>query len=207
MVSLSLRGPMLSGVTVLTASGVEAETLTSSVIPLTSRLGQAFTSRLLYLPPDTRSVLLVAASGDVGALGEVLAAASEFTDSDVSPESLSPAVAIGLITADEYRIRFSHPVARSAVLQTASLAERLAAHGALAAILHGQSDRQTWHRAMASGQHVRIRRRGSRPDGSQRGRREALQPWPWRPWSAPSHSAKTLRAGESACGCPPGGSA
>ncbi|MFD0513799.1 hypothetical protein ACFQ0Q_32845 [Streptomyces aureus] len=98
-------------------------------------------------------MLLVTASDDEGALGEVLAAASVLAGSDLSPESLSPALAIGLVNADEYRIRFCHPLVRSAVLQTASLAERLAAHGALAAVLDGQSDRRTWHRAAASGRH------------------------------------------------------
>ncbi|WP_181139191.1 AAA family ATPase [Streptomyces sp. Ru72] len=128
-----------------------AEALTSSAIPLTSRLERAFASRLLDLPSDTRNVLLIAASDDDGALGEVLAAASVLAGSDVSPESLSPAAEIGLVTADEYRIRFCHPLVRSAVLQAASLAERLAAHGALAAVLDGQSDRRTWHRAAATG--------------------------------------------------------
>ncbi|MEV1076974.1 AAA family ATPase [Streptomyces sp. NPDC050211] len=137
----------------LREQGAPAEALTSSAIPLTSRLEQAFASRLRDLSSDTWSVLLVAASDDEGALGEIIAAASVLAGSDVSPESLSPAIAIGLVTADEYRIRFCHPLVRSAVLQTASLAERLAAHGALAAILDGRSDRRTWHRAAASGRH------------------------------------------------------
>ncbi|MFF8847279.1 ATP-binding protein [Streptomyces sp. NPDC015127] len=137
----------------LREQGAPAEALTSSAVPLTSRLEQAFASRLLDLPSDTGSVLLVAASDDEGALGEVLAAASVLAGSDVSPEALSPAVEIGLVTADEYRIRFCHPLVRSAILQTASLADRLAAHGALAAVLDGQSDRRTWHRAAASGRH------------------------------------------------------
>lgn len=128
-----------------------AEALTSSAVPLTSRLERAFASRLLDLPSDTRSVLLVAASDDDGALGEVLAAASVLAGVGISPESLSPAAEIGLVTADEHRIRFCHPLVRSAVLQAASLAERLAAHGALAAVLDGQSDRRTWHRAAATG--------------------------------------------------------
>ncbi|WP_329466398.1 helix-turn-helix transcriptional regulator [Streptomyces sp. NBC_01431] len=125
--------------------------LTSSAIPLTSRLEQAFSFRLVDLPPDTWSVLLIAASDDEGALGEVLAAASVLAGTDVSADSLSPALAIGLVTADEHRIRFCHPLVRSAILHTASLIERLAAHGALAAVLDGQSDRRTWHRAAASG--------------------------------------------------------
>jgi hypothetical protein len=112
----------------LREQGAPAEALISSAIPLTSRLEQAFASRLLDLPSDTWRVLLVTASDDEGALGEVLAAASVLAGSDLSPESLSPALAIGLVTADEYRIRFCHPLVRSAVLQTASLAERLAAH-------------------------------------------------------------------------------
>ncbi len=131
--------------------GAAAAALTSSAVPLTARLEQTFASRLSDLPTDTRSVLLVAASDDEGALGEVLAAASVLAGSDVAPDSVSPAVELGLVTVDEYRIRFCHPLVRSAVLQSASLTERLTAHGALAAVLDGHPDRQIWHRAAASG--------------------------------------------------------
>ncbi|MFI8192005.1 ATP-binding protein [Streptomyces sp. NPDC085946] len=130
---------------------VTTDILTSPAVPLTARLEQAFASRLPALPAGTRSVLLVAASDDEGTLSEVFAAASRLSGSALSPAVLDPAVRHGLVTADERHIRFCHPLVRSAVLQAAPLAERLAAHRALAAVLDADSDRRTWHRAAASG--------------------------------------------------------
>lgn len=138
--------------TALRAQGPSADALTSPAIPLTARLEHAFAARLPDLPPATRQVLLVAATDDEGTLSEVLAAASEAAGAALTADALDPAVANGLVTADAQRLRFCHPLVRSAVLQAASLAERLAAHRALAAVLDGQSDRRTWHRAAASGQ-------------------------------------------------------
>ncbi|MEV7286278.1 AAA family ATPase [Streptomyces sp. NPDC093252] len=67
------------------------------------------------------------------------------------PAALDPAVASGLVTVVQGTVGFSHPLVRSAVLQSVPLAERLAAHRALAEVLDGQPDRQVWHRAAAGG--------------------------------------------------------
>ncbi|MER5296145.1 AAA family ATPase [Streptomyces pharetrae] len=135
----------------LRTHGTTDDALTSPAVPLTARLEHAFASRLPGLPADTGSALLVAASDDEGTLAEVLAAASRLTGSVLSPAALDPAVAHGLVTVDDQHVRFRHPLVRSAVLQAASLAERLAAHRALAAVLDAEPDRRTWHRAAASG--------------------------------------------------------
>ena len=76
--------------------------------------------------------------------------------------------------ADLQRLRFRHPLIRSAVAQSASLAERRRVHEALADVLHDQPDRRAWHRAaLLSGEHedvaleleaggrTRARRRGA----------------------------------------------
>ncbi|MFJ3582201.1 ATP-binding protein [Streptomyces sp. NPDC090127] len=123
----------------------------SAALPLTARLEAAFVSRLAELPPETRGALLVTAADDGGALAEVLAAASAFAGTEVSTRALEPAVVAGMVTADAFHIAFTHPLVRSAVLGAASLSDRLAAHGALADVLHGQPDRQAWHRAAAIG--------------------------------------------------------
>ncbi|MFE0377597.1 ATP-binding protein [Streptomyces inhibens] len=128
-----------------------AEPAASAALPLTARLEQAFASRLADLPPDTRSTLLITAADDGGALAEVLAAASALTGTEISTLSLEPAIAARLVTADAFHIGFTHPLVRSAVLGAATLTDRLAAHGALADVLHGQPDRQAWHRAAAIG--------------------------------------------------------
>jgi DNA-binding CsgD family transcriptional regulator len=135
----------------LGANGEVSGSTASAALPLTARLERAFASRLADLPSDTRSALLVTAADDGGALIDVLAAASMLTGTEISARSMEPAIAARLVSADEFRIDFTHPLVRSAVLGSASLADRLAAHDALADILHGQPDRQAWHRAAAIG--------------------------------------------------------
>ncbi|MFJ9447834.1 helix-turn-helix transcriptional regulator [Kitasatospora sp. NPDC101235] len=135
----------------LGADTAPRESALSPGLPLTARLERAFSSRPADLPPDTHLALLIAATADDGALTEVLAAASALTGTEVSARSLEPAIAAGLVRVDGFRIDFTHPLVRSAVLGEASLADRLAAHGALARTLQGQPDRQAWHRAAAGG--------------------------------------------------------
>ncbi|MEU3188242.1 AAA family ATPase [Streptomyces sp. NPDC006923] len=128
-----------------------ADFLTSTPVPLTARLEEAFASRVHDLPSDTRRLLLVAAADEEGASAEVLAATSVLTGTKVSEQALAPAVEARLLDADELRMSFRHPLVRSAVLQAAPLADRLAAHAALTQVLDGQPDRQAWHRAAATG--------------------------------------------------------
>ncbi|MFI2608154.1 helix-turn-helix transcriptional regulator [Kitasatospora sp. NPDC018619] len=134
--------------------GADGAPVGSGVLPelaLTTRLERAFSAPPGDLPPDTRHALLVAATADHGALTEVLAAASALTGAEVSVRSLEPAVAAGLVRVDGFRIDFTHPLVRFAVLGAAPLADRLAAHDALARTLQAQPDRQAWHRAAAGG--------------------------------------------------------
>ncbi|MFB7475251.1 AAA family ATPase [Kitasatospora sp. NPDC056184] len=134
--------------------GTDPAPADSTMLPqpaLTTRLERAFCASLADLPPDTRHALLVAATADDGALTEVLAAASTLTGTTIRTGSLEPAMAAGLVHADGFRINFTHPLVRSAVLGSAPLADRLAAHDALARTLQGQPDRQAWHRAAAGG--------------------------------------------------------
>ncbi|MGW7443952.1 ATP-binding protein [Kitasatospora sp. NPDC054795] len=136
---------------ILGADGAPADSRVLPELALTTRLERAFSVSLADLPPDTRHALLVAATADDGALTEVLAAASALTGTEISVRSLEPAMAAGLVRVDGFRIDFTHPLVRSAVLGSAPLADRLAAHDALARTLQGQPDRQAWHRAAAGG--------------------------------------------------------
>jgi DNA-binding CsgD family transcriptional regulator/predicted nucleic acid-binding Zn ribbon protein len=131
--------------------GTSDDALVSSAVPLTARLERAFASRLTDLPAETWNVLLVAASDEEGAVGDVLRAAGRLGGRPVAPDAFRTAVAHALVTVDERRVRFTHPLVRSAVLQAASPAARLAAHSALATVLDDRTDRQAWHRAAASG--------------------------------------------------------
>jgi DNA-binding CsgD family transcriptional regulator len=119
-------------------------------IPLTRRLEEAFASRLPGLPAVSFTALLAAALDDGDAVAEVLAAAGVVTGAPVSVADLAPAVTAGLAEVDGQRVRFRHPLVRSAVGEAAGPAARQAMHRALAEVLAGEPDRQVWHRAAAS---------------------------------------------------------
>lgn len=118
-------------------------------LPLTERLEGVFAARATDLPESTRIPLLVAAVDDGDDLGEVLTAAAIILGSDPGVDTLKPAVASRLIEVDETKLRFRHPLIRSAICQSAGLSERQAAHAALADVLT-EHDRRAWHRAAST---------------------------------------------------------
>ncbi|NUR59256.1 MAG: AAA family ATPase, partial [Catenulispora sp.] len=126
-------------------------------IPLTERLERAFTMRLSGLPAPTCAVLQVAALNDSPSLSETMSAVAHFCAGDAGAagpgpgaDRLAAAVAAKLIDVDRGEIRFRHPLMRSAIHQSMSLAERSAAHAALAEVIADQEDRRIWHRAAAT---------------------------------------------------------
>jgi DNA-binding CsgD family transcriptional regulator len=124
--------------------------LVPSLLPLTARLERAFAMQEMELPVATRSLLLVAAADDDDALGELLSAASVVQSVPVTVDAVTPAVVAGLVKVTGGRLRFRHPLVRSAIYQAANLAQCHAAHAALAEVLAGQPDRRVWHRAAAT---------------------------------------------------------
>jgi DNA-binding CsgD family transcriptional regulator len=120
-----------------------------SPVPLSARLEQAFAGRLGELAAPTRDALLIAATDSESVLAEILAAASELAGVQVPVDALDAAAATGLLTRDEVRIQFRHPLVRSAILGSESARRRQQAHGALAVVLAGQPYRRAWHRAQA----------------------------------------------------------
>jgi DNA-binding CsgD family transcriptional regulator len=123
---------------------LHGEQMLPDQLPLSARLEHAFAARVSDLPAGSRRLLLVAAAGGGATLDEVLAAARETT------EALDSATDAGLVSVDGDRLRFHHPLVRSAVYQAASEADRRAAHAALANELAEDPDRSVWHRAAAS---------------------------------------------------------
>lgn len=118
--------------------------------PLTTRLERAFAARAAELPAAARTVLVVAAADEDTSLSTVLAAAGLVDGAPRTVEHLVPATQSKLIEVDGQEIRFRHPLVRSAIYQTASLAERHAVHLALAGLLDDDLDRSVWHRAAAA---------------------------------------------------------
>jgi DNA-binding CsgD family transcriptional regulator len=100
------------------------------------RLEQTFGRRVGALLPSTRqAMLLLAAAGASAAdvLGRALALQG------LSASDLEPAETAGLLVVDRGNVRFLHPLVRSALYQSASPAERRAAHRAIAEVFSSLS--------------------------------------------------------------------
>jgi len=116
---------------------------------LTARLERAFAGRVAELPAATRDAVLVAAVDSVDELPEILAGASVLAGRQLRVDVLESATAAGLLRFDTVRVHFRHPLVRSAVLQSETVARWQAANAALAAVLANEPYRRTWHRAQS----------------------------------------------------------
>lgn len=116
--------------------------------PMANRIEQSFLRRLDVLPAATRRLLLVAAAEPVGDVSLLWRAAGRL---GLDAGSAAPAQAEGLIDL-RGRVRFRHPLVRSAIYRTATLPERERAHQALADATdpYVDPDRRAWHRAHAT---------------------------------------------------------
>lgn len=112
------------------------------------RLEERFVSRIKALPAPTRQLVLAAAAEPVGDAALFLRAAAYL---GIPVDALGPAEDAGIIEFGP-RMRFHHPLMRSAAYLAATVAERRAVHGALAAATDPASDpdRRAWHAANAS---------------------------------------------------------
>lgn len=126
-------------------------------LALTERLERAFAARVSELPDPTQLVMLVTALDDEDALGEIIEAAGAIAGTALELDVIGPAAEAGIVDLDLQTLRFRHPLIRSAIAQSASLADRRRVHAALAEVLGDQSDRRAWHRAaLLSGEHEDI---------------------------------------------------
>ena len=126
---------------------VRPGTLFVDWLPLTTSLEEAFAARARELPPTTRQLLLVAALNDSENIMETILATSRLTGPAVSGADFDPAISALLIDVDNSELRFRHPLVRSAMHRSATIAEREAAHRVLADVLVTEPDRSVWHRA------------------------------------------------------------
>ncbi|MGW3247364.1 LuxR C-terminal-related transcriptional regulator [Streptomyces sp. NPDC001070] len=116
--------------------------------PLASRIEHAFHQQFRSLPQDSRRLLLTAAAEPTGDASLLWRAAGL---QGIPEDAAAPAEAAGLVQCGPW-VRFHHPLVRSAIYQRASVADRRAAHRALAEATdpHLDPDRRAWHRAHAA---------------------------------------------------------
>lgn len=114
----------------------------------TAALEQQFVRRIEALPEQARKLLLIAAAEPIGDAALFLAAAAQL---GISVDALAPAEAEGLIQFGP-RMRFTHPLMRSAAYRAGDLTDRRAVHRALAEVSDPQTDpdRRAWHAANAA---------------------------------------------------------
>jgi len=145
------------GLTELPIAASRREHTGEGSLPLTQRLERAFAARVAELPEPTRLLLLVAALSDEEDLSDVIDAARMLAGTEIGPEMLEPAARAAIVDLDLRRVRFRHPLIRSAIVQGAGLRERRQVHEALADVLRAEPDRAVWHRAaLISGTHEKV---------------------------------------------------
>jgi DNA-binding CsgD family transcriptional regulator len=115
--------------------------------PLTAAVEEIFRREVQALPEQSRRLLLLAAAEPLGDPGLLWRAAARL---NIGSGAAAPAAAAGLARFGA-RVRFRHPLVRSAVYQSAPRRETQLAHQALAEAtdLEIDADRRAWHRARA----------------------------------------------------------
>ena len=116
--------------------------------PLASRIEQTYLQRVEVLPRDAQLLLLAAAAEPLGDLSLLWRAAGEL---GIGSEAVRPAEAAGLLEL-RARVRFPHPLVRSAVYRAADPSDRRDVHMALADSTDPavDPDRRAWHHAHAT---------------------------------------------------------
>jgi DNA-binding CsgD family transcriptional regulator len=117
-------------------------------VRIPASIEESFRRRLELLPPESQRLLLLAAADPVGDPLLVRRAAEQL---GILSTAATPAAEAGLLEFGT-RVRFRHPLVRSAAYRSASAKARQEVHGALAAVTdpHLDPDRRAWHRANAA---------------------------------------------------------
>jgi DNA-binding CsgD family transcriptional regulator len=119
-----------------------------SAVPLSASIEGNFRRRLDALPADTGRLLRLAAADPVGDPVLVWRAAERLR---IGTQAATPAAEADLLEVGT-RVRFRHPLVRSAAYRSASLQERQDIHRALAQVTDPKTDpdRRAWHLAQAT---------------------------------------------------------
>ena len=116
--------------------------------PLAGRIEESFGRQLEALPPEALRLVQLAAADPSGDPTLVWRAAGRL---GIQLQAGAAAAEAGLAEFG-VRVRFRHPLLRSAAYRSASAADRRAMHGALAEVTDpvADPDRRVWHRAQAT---------------------------------------------------------
>jgi DNA-binding CsgD family transcriptional regulator len=108
----------------------------------------SYLRRVRGLPPQSQQLMLLAAADSIGDAATVWRAASAV---GIGPDAAGPPARENLLEIGT-RVRFRHPLVRSAVYHSATPEERRTAHEALATASDPvtDADRRAWHRAHAA---------------------------------------------------------
>src|SRR3954447_3656574 len=117
-------------------------------LSLVGRIEQSYRQRLEALPETAQRLMLVAAAEPLGDPALLWRAAERL---GITVAARAPAESAGLIEIDD-RVRFRHPLVRSAVYRAASPEQRRRVHRALAEATDAatEPDRRAWHLAGAT---------------------------------------------------------
>ena len=115
---------------------------------LTGRIEDSFARRFDSLPAASQRLLLLAAAEPLGDAVIIRRAAAALA----IPLDLARPAAVDELCEFGARVRFRHPLVRSAVYRAASVEDRRTVHHALAEVTDGSvdPDRRAWHRARAA---------------------------------------------------------
>jgi DNA-binding CsgD family transcriptional regulator len=120
--------------------------LTTGDLP--NQLEERFARRAAGLPASTQRLLVLAAAEPLADAALLWRAAERLS---IDPSALAAASEVELLEIDD-RVRFHHPLVRSAVYGAASLDDRRRVHEALGEVSDPDlaADRRAWHRALAA---------------------------------------------------------
>ncbi len=120
-----------------------------SALRLSGCIEASFQRRMAALPEKTRRLLLIAAAEPTGDPVLIWRAAARL---GIGTDAAAPAAEDGLADFGA-RVRFRHPLVRSAIYQSAPVQGKQSVHRALAEVTDPDSepDRRAWHRAEATG--------------------------------------------------------
>jgi DNA-binding CsgD family transcriptional regulator len=120
----------------------------SGALSLSGKIEESFANRVQALPEDTQRLLLLAAAEPTGDPGLLWSAAARL---EIASAALYPAESARLLDVDG-RVRFRHPLVRSAVYRAATPHQRRRVHRALAEATDARADpdRRAWHLAEAA---------------------------------------------------------